>query len=931
MQAVQTTLGQIPFLGALFRIKDPRWMVFACLGGYVVLGLTLLGFNRTPTQVAITSLSCILMDLVLHRFFKGKWLFPLSALITSCSLSILLNYSHDYWILLAPVFFAIATKYVFTFNGKHNYNPAQVAVTLSLLFCGSVITAAPAYQWYGMESISVLVVFLGLMFVLPQVNRLPLVLTFLICYTLQTLLRAWIMQHHLPFQTLFLGSITSPAFFLFTFFMITDPATSPNDTREQIKVGVILAILDLLFHIASSYYTFFYAGFTLQSWRLLKNHFMAMNRSGNFLGYIQSRFWESGYWKRPLLLGSLMVLGTGMYQYVIHPKLSTQNLPFKFVSIPAEQSGIQSELGDALYRTDKRLHHIIKWVLSVGDSVATGDFDGDGLVDIFLSNTLKKDGQRAALYRNLGDFKFERVQLPFGNRFDEIEKHGLPSNGLFVDYDNDGDQDLFVMVAFGTPLLLQNQLSQSGKATFVDVSEKSKINEYVNGLAATFADLDRDGRLDLIVGHVWPRYLPGYPEQKPELLNVFKLPDPEYPGDVRMFDFMHSSWHLSDNGGVNEIFKQNADGTFEKLDSTKIGIPEHYWTLAIGTADFDRDGWIDLYMANDFGPDNFYLNQKNMTFKKIEGDFFGSLGRDTYKGMNASVEDVDNDGFQDVYVSNVHHELQAEGSLFWFFGKDKQGKLTFQDKATKLGALNEDRFGWGASFADLNNDGWLDLVQANGMVDDRPDKKFDECKDYWYTNEKIARSPPEIHRYIHYWGDIRGYCIYPNEKRRVYLHTGKTDQQMFIDVADSVGLSKGENSRGVAAADFNNDGLMDLVITNQHAAPDVLQNTWTKGEKPHWIGFELASRSPDCNRMALGSTLALRWHDGTKLRTQYKELKLANGFSAQNEARAHFGLGAEVKLPLELEINWCQKHFQKITLEEMDRYVRIVLDGTAQL
>ena len=95
MQAVQRTMAQIPFVGALFRIQDPRWMVLACLGGYVILGFTLLGFNRTPFQAAVTTFCCIGMDFVLHKIFKGKWLFPLSALITSCSLSMLLNYSHD--------------------------------------------------------------------------------------------------------------------------------------------------------------------------------------------------------------------------------------------------------------------------------------------------------------------------------------------------------------------------------------------------------------------------------------------------------------------------------------------------------------------------------------------------------------------------------------------------------------------------------------------------------------------------------------------------------------------------------------------------------------------------------------------------------------------------------------------------------------------
>jgi Na+-translocating ferredoxin:NAD+ oxidoreductase RnfD subunit len=911
---------------------DPRITVFSSLFLYLVLGFTLLGFNRSPFQALITSVSCALLEVIFCRLFKQKWVFPISALITSLSLSILLNYSHDYWILLVPVFFAISTKYVFTFNNRHNYNPAQVAVTLSLLFCSELITSAPAYQWYGMASVGILIAFLGLMFVMPQVSRLPLVISFLISYTLLTLLRAWIMQHHLPFETLFLGSITSPAFFLFTFFMITDPATSPNDRKEQIKVGIILAMLDLLFHIKQSYYTFFYAGFTLQSYRLIKNHFLAMRAQGSFKNYFISRFISSGYYKQLISILCVMIMSIFSYNHWLRPKLELTQFPFRLNAISGEESGLTSSLSNALYRTDPRLHHIIKWVLSVGDSVAVGDIDLDGKPDIFLTNMLKQDTERAALYRNLGNFKFERVSLPFLTKhFTLIEKNGLPSNALFVDYDNDGDQDLFIMTAFGSPLMLKNQLKETSKLSFKEVSQEIGLNHYVNGIAANFADFNRDGLLDLMVGHVWPTHLPDYPIAQDMKLNVFQLPQPEYAGDIRMFNFMHSSWHLSNNGGKNVIYVQNAKGTFDKLDSDKIGISESYWSLAIGTADFDRDGLIDIYVANDFGPDNFYLNQGDMIFKKIEGTFFGDLGLDTYKGMNASVEDVDNNGFPDVYISNVHHEMQAEGSLFWFFNKDKSGKLIFKDRATSSGALNENRFGWGASIVDINNDGMLDIVQANGMVDDRPDPLYQKCKDYWYTNEKIARSAPEIHRYIHFWGDIRGHCIYPNELNRLYLNTGRVDHQMFVDVAEKVGLDQRGNSRGVAAADFNNDGLMDLIITNQFTQPDLLQNSWHAPFHNQWIGFDLSSHHASCNQMALGTLLTLKFFDGHQKRTIHKELKLANGFSAQNEARVHFGLGEKVQGKIVLDINWCQKFKQTLEFDDWNKYKRIILDGQTQI
>lgn len=897
--------------------RDPRWVVFFSLLSYLILGFLLLGFNRTPIQAFVTTLSCVTFEIILHRFFKKNWIFPFSALITSLSLTILLNYSHDFFILFIPVFFAIGSKYIFTFNNRHIYNPAQVAVTLSLLFFGHLITSAPAYQWYGPISVGLLILFLGILFVIPQVNRIPLVTSFLVSYTLQTLLRAWIMKHHLPFETLFWGSITSPAFFLFTFFMITDPATSPTDKKEQVKVGIILALLDLIYHIGLSYYTFFYAGFTLQTYKLIKLHTKEALRAGSLWGHVKNRFFLSGHWKRVVSLAGGLFFAILIHQNIVYPKITSLKVDFKLEDINPESSGLKATISNVLERTDPRLHHIIKWILSVGDSVATGDVNNDGLPDIFLTNMLKSDDDRSALFINLGEFKFKRFLIPAIESYrKQIETYGINSNALFVDEDNDGDLDLYLVYAFGKGILLQNLLKETGQLSFEDVTEKRGLNLITNSISANFFDADNDGNLDLLIGNTWPRYLPGYPSDKPRVLNVFDLPEPEFKGDVRMFNFMHSSWHLSDNGGVNDLWKKNGKGFYEFIPENHHGMKETFWTLAIGTADFDRDGLIDLYIANDFGPDNFYLNQGDFKFKKVEGDNFGDLGKDTYKGMNASVEDVDGNGHPDVYISNVHHELQAEGSLFWFFGKDNVGKLIWEDRATKLNALNENRFGWGASIGDLNNDGKLDIIQANGMVDDTVDKKFDRCKDYWYTNEKIARSSPDVHRYIHKWGDIRGYCIYPNELNRLYLNTGRKDVQMFNDVAQDTGLTQKKNSRGVAMADFNNDGLLDVIISNQHSDLTLLKNT-SKASRD-WIGLKLDSSLIDCNRMGLGSLVSVKWENKLGIHKVIKESKLANGFSAQNEERLHFGLGEEAK-NVEVEINWCKKKISNHRLEK-NRY-----------
>lgn len=900
------------------RGLDPRYSIAVILFSYLVLGFTVLGFNRAPTQALVTSASAVLFELLLHRLFKGAWIFPLSALITSFSLSILLNYAHDYFLLFVPVYFAIGTKYVFTFQGRHVLNPAQIGVTLSLLTMNELITAAPAYQWNGIASMSVFIVMLGLIFLIPQVRRGALVLSFLLTFTATTALRAVIMRWHLPFETLFLGTLSSPAFFLFTFFMITDPATSPSGRRDQIVTGILLALLDLALHLKQSYFTFFYAASLLGGSRLLLRHARAAWTTGPGR-YFQEHFLRSGYYRRPALLLSLGAFGAFGYQQVLRPQVALDRVDFELQAIAPAQSGIHPALGDVLTRTDPRIQHLAKWILSVGDAVAVGDYDGDGRQDLFFTFSLKADGERDALYRNLGDFRFERVPLPaIEAQSREVERYGVPANAVFVDYDSDRDQDLLILHASGRPILLQNQLQERGEPTFLDVTEAAGLTRYGNPVGLNLFDFDRDGRLDVFVGQVLRDQLPGY--DRPTPLNLFALPPAQYEGDERMFEFMHSSWHQANNGGVNDLYRQVEGGRFERLDPVAVGLPETRWSLSIGTGDLNQDGYTDLYVANDFGPDDLYLNEGGHKLVNVKGTLFGSIGRDTYKGMNASVADLDGNGWLDVYVSNVHHALQAEGSLLWLFspGADRF-RPTIEDRATPLGALNEQRFGWGASLTDLDNDGWVDIAQANGMVDDTPDRRFEECPDYWYVNEKIARSPPSIHEKANRWGDIRGFCIYGKERNRLYLNRPDQKGRRFVDVAVAAGLTELTNSRGIAAVDLDDDGRRDLVITHQFAPPSIYRNVARPGaEVRHFVGFRLRADGKRCNADGIGSTVRLL---GSVV--QLREAQVATGFMAQDDGRIHFGLGPRTG-PVDVEVDWCGQGKQVYRGLAVDRYHTLV-------
>jgi Na+-translocating ferredoxin:NAD+ oxidoreductase RnfD subunit len=889
-----------------YRDVDPRIPVAGVLFTYLVLGLTVLGFNRTPWQALATTTTCLTADVLFTRLFDKKWVLPLSALITSLSLSFLLNYSHDFFLLFIPVFYAIGSKQFFRFNNKHALNPAMMGVSLTLFFSAHLVTAAPAYQWNGITHMSIFVAGLGMLFVIPKVNRQWLVFSWLTFFTINTALRALIMRHHLPFETLFLGTLSSPSFFIFTFFMITDPATSPKDRRDQIIVGFALAMVDLLLHLRQSYYTFFYAALIVGSTRLAIRHFKAARPVG-FGVYLREAFWLSGYWKRPLLLLTIALTGYSTYTFALKPTLGDIKLDWSFQRLDSAHTGlVPGAQGDIYERLDPRVSHVAKWVLSVGDSVSVGDFDNDGRQDLFLTNVLKAAPERYALFRNAGDHRFERVPLPALAAWVEApEKMGLISNGVFADYDNDGDQDLFLTVAFGRSILLQNQLMPTGKADFTDVTVDAGLaNDISTSISASYGDFNQDGLLDLLVLNVWPEFLPNY--ATPERLNLFGLPQPAHEGDERMFDFMHDSWHLSNNGGLNWLYLQTPDHRFVRQDSAAWGMPETRWSLAVGVADLNADGWPEIYVANDFGPDDLYYNDGGKRFRNIKGKLFGDIGRDTYKGMNVSVADFDQSGWLDVYVTNVHHAFQAEGSLLWTFRPGKDGVPLIEETATKKTALNEERFGWGATATDFDNDGKVDIAVANGMVDDTWDKKFDECPDYWYVNEKVARSPPHIHRFVNKWGDMRGYCIYGKEKNRVYLNRGAKARPQFVDVADQVGVVAESNHRGVATADFDNRGRRDLVFTRPFNTPVFYRNDARAGAPANqWVGLELTSVDPGCNREAIGTRVLAQvtQADGTSHQL-LQEVQAVSGFNSQNDKRLHFGLGPAPRA-VSLKVKWC--------------------------
>jgi len=881
-------------------IKDTRWVFGGLLFLYLILGETLLGFSRKPLQIAFLIGLGAILEIIFSGIFKGRKIFPLSAIISCLSISIILNFSFGYQNLWIPVFIMVASKYLITLNGKHFFNPSLFGIVCSLLFSNELVSLAPAYQWYGTtESAGFMLFFVitaAVLFFIVKINRIPLVLSFLVVYTLQTLLRTYIVRYIIPPETLFIGALTSPAFYLFCFYMITDPGTSPNDKKDQIIVGSSIGFVDLLFHLKFSLYTFFFAGITVAAIRFLYKLWQKYQR--------QEVEFVSGFKRLAvqipvIILFAVPFLISMQWDQSDGSKLLAEH-PFHLKLIGSKQSQLFSKQSDILSRVDPKLTHVAKWILSVGDAAAVADVNGDGLQDIFLTQILKDTSCKAKIYLNRGGFQFHKIAIPDLEQYlDSPEVNGLPAFGLFLDYDNDGDQDLFVGFGFAKSHLFENRLIQDGQFSMREILVPDLFNQSTICLAANAFDFNRDGKNDIMVANTLAAYLNDYPNKVS--LNVFKLPKAEHAGDRRMLHFMHESWHNANNGGENFMLMNLGNGQFKQANSKQIGLPETRWSLSIGCSDFNKDGYTDLYIANDFGRDDCYLNMGGKRFQRQEGRFHGEVGLDTYKGMNSSLGDVDGNGQEDVYVSNVHHAMQAEGSLLWLnFTDSNAQQVNLKERASAMNMLNTNRFGWGAAFADLNMDGHPDIIQANGMVGDSWDHLYEERNDYWYYQAQIARTGPEIHSYADKWADLRGRSIYENEADGIFLNI---DGRTFKDVSGQVGFNHRANTRGVVTADFDNDGDADILVTDQFGEPKLYEN---EIEIKNWIGLNLRGNGIGSARDPVGAKVWLSYQKDGQAKYRYQEFHLANGFSAQGDSRILFALGKNTEQisKLQIRIMW---------------------------
>jgi len=501
---------------------------------------------------------------------------------------------------------------------------------------------------------------------------------------------------------------------------------------------------------------------------------------------------------------------------------------------------------------------------SGGSGVALFDYDGDGWLDIYVVTAFELSDQREqiahhnALYRNEGNWRFRDVSKDSG-----LDAAAWGNGVCAGDYDNDGRLDLYV-TNFGPNFLFHN----NGNGTFTDSAVSSGVAASGWSTGCAFFDADGDGDLDLYVA----RYVNASwaDVAKAQRTLVWRGGPKTMVGPKGM------------PGEADLFFENRGDGTFvEAADAHGLTDAARAYGFGVIATDYDDDGSIDLFIANDTTPNFLYRNRGAGRFESVglaSGVALNAEAR-AQAGMGVDSADYDGDGRFDLIVTNFAHDVNT---LYRNLDGQHFDDVT---AASGLAAPTFARMGWGTAFFDADLDGALDLFFANGHI---------------YPNVDEYPELQETYR----------------QKNQLFLNRGNR----FIDVSDTAGggLQVAKSSRGLAVGDIDNDGDLDLVVSNMDDVPTVLENRQQTGH--HWVAIQLLKPGP--NRFCIGARVTIEAGG----RRQVREVRSGGGYLSQNDLRAFYGLGAytgavnvQVRMPGGATWRWQG--------QPIDRLLKLTLDG----
>jgi hypothetical protein len=546
-----------------------------------------------------------------------------------------------------------------------------------------------------------------------------------------------------------------------------------------------------------------------------------------------------------------------------------------------------------------------------GAGVCIGDYDADGLADIFFTD-YNRGGR---LYRNLGNWRFADVTEQAGLK-PQARWCAGPS---FVDIDNDGDLDLYVCVFNAPNLLYLNQ----GNGTFSEQAKAFGLDFSGASVMMAFADYDLDGRLDgylvthrLNVGtdHGVPRssrdaFARAVVQASGRSLRV----NPAYAELFELISRGGGRTELIIAGQRDVLFHNEGGGKFRAVNEqagirgTDIGLAATWW-------DYDSDGWPDLYVSNDYkGPDRLYRNTRNGAFTEVTRS---ALPHIPWASMGTDVSDLNNDGRLDLIATDMAGSTHARRMSMNAQDEKEHWFLTVADppqyrrnavflgtgtervmEAAHLAGLESTDWTWSPKFGDLDNDGWTDLFIANGMSRDFVNSdllaRMKERGNKGWLNMPILREANLAFRNL---GDLR-----------------------FESVGKKWGLDQISASYGAALADLDRDGDLDLVVTNFEEPVSIYRNTSTTGNR-----LLLRLKGTRANSWGLGATIRIETASGPQTRC----LTLASGFLSANEPLVHFGLGPEQKVN-RLTVEWPNRPHQTFENLEANRFYTITEPASA--
>lgn len=563
---------------------------------------------------------------------------------------------------------------------------------------------------------------------------------------------------------------------------------------------------------------------------------------------------------REILLGATLACIANSYMCAQSTQPAPKPTPKPSPVVPGKFVDVTEKVG--VHFLHQALHTSRKYLIeTMGSGVALFDCDNDGRLDLFLVNgaPYSDPTPKGFIPQKTGPEYWNRMyhQKADGTFEDITEKAGLQGIGYgmgvaVADFDNDGNEDLFV-TAYGGNRLYHN----NGNCTFTDVTDKAGVAGSGWSSSAAWVDLDNDGLLDLVVDRYvtwdWEDVWCG---EHREGFRGYCHPDVFQPITMLVY-------HNDGNGHFTE-------------EAHKLGLDKPAKALGIAFADYDRDGRMDIFVANDSMPEFLFHQKKDGTFEEVGLETGAAVNAEgqTYAGMGVDFADYDNDGWPDIIVDDLANQRYA------LYQNNRDGTFNYASGESGIGAMTLLHSGWSLRFLDFDNDGWKDLLVAQG-----------------HDLDTIERINPQFHY-------------------REPMLLARNIGQKFVDVSSISGdvFHQAWVGRGMAIGDLNNDGRIDAVVTTNGGPAYVLMNQTE--QSGHWITLRLIGHKS--NRDGIGAVVEVQTAKGK----QWATVTASSGYLSASDPRVHFGLGTSPAASC-VEIRWPSGIVQTLTDVKGDRQIQV--------